>query len=115
MADAIKDYLKAKDYTRKFRAVTGKEYVLVFGGAEPIELAGTDGKPEQAVKMLVREKNGTEVFSFVTRSMSLLDQLADIERGDVFTLKKSSKSFGGRVIMIYDVGLIEKSKPQASL
>jgi len=110
MADAIKTFLKDKDYTRKFRPVTSKEYLLVFGEAESIELVGNDGKPEQAVKMLVREKTGTEVFAFVSRSMSLLDQLADIERGDVFSLKKSSKAFGGRVIMIYDVAIVERHK-----
>lgn len=112
MADTIKTFLKDKNYTRKFRPVTGKEYLLVFGGAETLELVGNDGKPEPAVKMLVREKTETEVFAFVSRSMSLLDQLADIERGDVFSLKKSSKAFGGRVIMIYDVAIIEKqTKP----
>lgn len=108
MPNPIKDFLREKNYTRKFRPITGKEYLLVFGGAEPIEIIGNDNKKEMALKMLVREKAGSEVFSFVTRSMSLLDQLADIERGDVFSLKKQSKAFGGRVIMIYDAAIIEK-------
>ncbi len=114
MADTIKDFLKEKNYTRKFRPITGREYVLVFGGAEAIMVAGDNGKEEPAVKMLVREKNGTEVFSLVTRSMSLLDQLADIERGDIFSFKKLSKSFGGRVIMVYDTTLVERSNSKGA-
>jgi hypothetical protein len=108
MADAIKNYLKDKNYTRKFRPVTGKEYILVFGGAENMEVTGQDNKPEEALKILVREKNQTEVFSFITRSMSLLDQLADIERGDVFSLKKQSKVIAGQVRIIYDAAIVEK-------
>lgn len=114
MAATIKEFLKEKNYSRKFRPISGREYVLVFGGAEAIPVIGNDGKEEPAVKMLVREKNGTEVFSLITRSMSLLDQLADIERGDTFSFKKLSKSFGGRMVMVYDTSLIEKKVDNVS-
>lgn len=103
----IKDFLKKQNYVRKLRMADKVKYTLVFGAIKEVEmLGGEDERP--ALKLIVRDREDGEIKAWTTSSLSTLDKLAELQKGDVFTVIKKSIKVGGGYVKGYDIEIIGK-------
>lgn len=87
-----KKFADAQGWLPRFQPVLNQKHELVLGGMKTYEGSNYQtGKPELAMKLIVRDKKDGEIKEWLTKSRKIIMTIGECEKGQIFIIKQVQK------------------------